>query len=279
MRSHPTLTLLVLLALLLTSTSSGAAGEARPRQLILLPLPIPPGPDEPAMPLRLVAHSLRLPDDRDAQLWRLSWWVRVGDAHRVRVAFDYVGVEGREEARWGGGAARLQWSSRLGKWWGRPVAFDVEGNLPHGDEGLHPFSAKAPLVQLRVRAQWIEWKQWQFTTGWWARRVSPPSASVRQDPLSVFPSGSGYDVVLKRVTAHGDAELVLQRPLGGLPEATWLHTRFDLPLASDLALTLGAMVALAPAEHRPLEHGWTLGLTWRPPPREEPEGERSRGSL
>lgn len=220
------------------------------------------------MPLRLLANAIRLPDDRDAQLWRLSWWLKVGDAHRVRLALDYIGLESAEQFRWGGGAARVQWSSRLGNWWGRPVAFDVEGNLPHGDEALHPLSAKAPLVQFRMRAQWMQWHQWQLTTGWWARQVSPPSDRAREQPLSYFPSGSGYDVILRRATARADAELVLQRTLGGLPAATWLHTRFDVPLSSDLAMTLGAMIALGPAVDRPIDHGFTLGLTWRPAPRE-----------
>jgi hypothetical protein len=265
------------LLLLAFALPARAIATELPRQLLFLPLPIPPGPDEPAMPLRLVGNVLRLPDGRDAQLWRLSWWVRAGDAHRVGVAFDYVGIEGEQLFRWGGGAARLQWSSRLGAIVGRPLEIDLEGNLPHGDESLHPLSAKAPAVQARIRMRAITVGSWQLTTAWWARRVSPPSERVRIAPNEVFPSGSGVDVLLRRVTGHGDAELVVQRPLAGLPEATWVHLRVDLPLAADLAVTAGAMAGIGPTAKRPIDHGFALGLTWRPAPRERAPDEDGGG--
>lgn len=264
------------IALALVAASCWGATSARaqtlPRQLIFLPLPVPPGPDEPSMPVRLLAHAMRLPDDRDVQLWRLSWWVRVGDAHRAGVAFDYVGVESEQRFRWGGGAARIRWSSRLGRLMGMPVAIDLDGNLPHGDESLHPLSAKAPALQARARVQWMSWGAWRITTGWWGRRVSPPSASVRIDPNAWFPSGSGVDLLVRRVGPRGDAELVVQHPLGGLPEATWLHLRFDVPLGDDLAVSFGGMAATGPTDARPIDHGFTFGVTWRPAPRaSEPE--------
>lgn len=261
----------------------GAAASARaqdepvlPRQMLLLPLPVSPGPEEERLPVRLGSHTMRLPDDRFAQIWRLSWWSAIGDAHRFRVAWDYVGLEGHEQFRWGGGAARLQWSSQFGAAFGRDLALDLEGNLPHGDEALHPLSARAPVIQVRLRADLLRSARWEAWLGWWGRRVSPPSAEVRQDPLSWFPSGSGADLVLRHVGARADAEIAVQRPLGGIPRSTWLHARADLPLTADFALSVGAMLAMASAENRPLDHGWTVGVAWRPAPGEDEDDSGSR---
>ena len=261
------------LVLLLTGGSSLFGGSARaaeqqdlPRQMFFFGMPLDPLDQEGPWPLRAGLRVLELPDGRDAQILRIGGWTRVGGSNAARWSLDYVGIENDEVFRYGGGRTTLGWTSRFGGVSRRSVALDLDGNLPTGDTGLYPLSARAPAIRLRVRASLIYRPRWQLWTGVWTQRVSPPSGEHRDRPLAAFVSGSGYELHLRWSTPRLDGKLSASFDRAGVPDSQWWEFETDLPLSRDLAVRVGAYLGVGARGNRRADHGWSIGLSWRPSP-------------
>lgn len=266
-------TLLLLLASIAIETSLAAAQAPRPSQMLLMPLEPPPVAAGGPGLVRLVYHTLDLPDDRLGQLFRLSFWQTVGSRHFVRLTQDYAGLEGDDVHLWGGGRTEVQWTSHLGSGEGPILALEGAASLSTGEESLHPLSAGAPTLRLRSRLRPMRVGPADLWLGAFVRMVSPPSEEDRRAPRSVFPSGTGWDASLHVVRPTGELLVQLRYDRGGLPQSWWAEALADLPLSEDLALRAGAHAGLGPHENRALDWGATLGVSWRAPDLLSTEGE------
>ena len=258
-------------ALALAVIALPARAQLLPDQMIYRGLGSDPVDDPGGGPVRLELSRAELPDARTAQVYQLSWWAKIGSAHAAQVALDYVGLEGEESFRYGGGPVSVRWTTRfsLGP---VDVALDAATDVPLGDPSLFPLSARAPMGIFRPRVGLLDLGPARVWVGWWARRVSPPSESNRQDPLSGFASGSGYDALMRWRADRFDLEALLHLPTGG-PRHRVFHwsAHADWWFAEDLALRVGGGLDTGPRTDRSLDWEVLLGATWRPL-REEPEG-------
>jgi hypothetical protein len=71
--------------------------------------------------------------------------------------------------------------------------------------------------------------------------------------------------------AHWDAEIQGRWDRAGLPESVWVQALATVYPGGDLGLRLGAGAALGPTAQRPMDHFWSVGLSWRPPAPVPPE--------
>ncbi len=238
-----------------------------PRQVLYLPFGLDPDPATGMRPVSIAFRALELPDARRAQWIRLGWWVRLTGSSAARVSVDYVGLESTDRFRYGGGRADVQWAQRLGGLLFAPSALDLAVTIPTGDASLHPLSAKAPALRARLRVSpfAVGGVRWWF--GGFVRMVSPPGEDVREDPLSAFPSGRGLEVAARGRWGAWTVTGSARHPLDGLPESTSFFLEADWSWSEDLALRLGGLFDVGPRSGRSLDHGWTLGLVWRPAPR------------
>lgn len=241
-----------------------------PDQMVYWGLEGDPIGDPRSAPVRFVASWMGFPDSSEAQLYRLSWWTKIGNAHAVQVALDYVGVESERKFRYGGGRPRVRWTSRIGPQKGFGFALDLAGHLPLGDPSLFPLGARAPMGIVRLRASLLDVGPLRVWFGWWARRVSPPSASNRQDPLSVFDSGSGYDLLMEWNSDHVDLEGLLHLPVAGsLDRAFHWTLDADWWVSRDVALRTGVGIDTGAAQDRSYDLLFRVGATWRAPRTED----------
>lgn len=194
--------------------SAPAQGDL-PDQMVYFGLDGDPISDPRSAPVRFVAAWMEFPDARQGQLYRLSWWKKIGNSHAAQVSLDYAGVESASSYRYGGGRPRVRWTSRIGAHEGFGLAIDLAGHVPLGDETLFPLSARAPMAIVRLRASLFHVGGVRLWGGWWGRQVSPPSASNRQDPLTSFASGSGFDALMEWRFGTVDVDWLLHLPTGG----------------------------------------------------------------
>jgi len=251
--------------LFLPATAALADGEQLPDQMIYGGLEGDPINDPRGAPVRLVANWMRFPDGRDAQLYRLSWWTKIGTAHAAEVALDYDGIQSEDTFQYGGGRTLIRWTSRIFPLNDRSIALDLAGNLPLGDEELFPLSARAPMGMFRVRMSLARIKFARVWFGWWARRVSPPSSANREDPLSGFASGTGFDGLMEWRWKRLDMDWMLDLPTGGPVHRVfhWTMTG-DWYFVEDLALRFGFGLDTGPRTDRSVDWVASLGATWRP---------------
>ena len=252
-----------LLGLLITPMVA-LAQDALPDQMIHAALEGDPISDTRAAPMRFVATWMELPDLRTAQVYRLSWWTKVGRNHAARISLSYVGLQSQESYRFGGGPASVRWTTRVGSREGFGRALDFGVNML-GDETLFPLSARAPMGIVRVRASVLRFGFARIWVGWWARRVSPPSEANRQDPLSGFASGTGLDGLMEWRMGRVDVDWILHLPTGGTINRVfhWTATA-DCWLSSDVALRLGFGLDTGPQGDRSYNYAVQIGATWRP---------------
>jgi hypothetical protein len=243
------------------------AQEPLPDQMIYFGLSGDPISDPRSGPVRFTGRWMQFPDGRDAQLWEFSWWNKIGNSHAAYVALDYVGMESADTFQYGGGRSLVRWTSRMGSKMGRGLALDVAAHLPLGDEDLFPLAARAPMGIVRVR--WSAWRAGfsRWWVGWWARRVSPPSEENREDPLSGFASGTGFDGIMEWTLPRADIEWMLHLPTGGkLHEVFHWSVNADFWVSGDLALRAGYSIDTGPRNERSFDHSLLLGATWRSRP-------------
>ena len=259
--------ILVLGAAVPVAAQDDASPRMLPRQVLYLPLGLDPDPASGERPVSIDYRDLELPDARRAQWIRLGWWVRLTGSSAARVSLDYVGLESADRFRYGGGRADVQWTQRLGGLLFVPTALDLAVTVPTGDASLHPLSAKAPAMRVRLRVSPIAVGGLRWWFGGYARRVSPPSEDVREDPLSAFPSGSGLEVAVKG--RWGDFGLIAsaRHPVDGLPESTSFLLETEWSWSEELGVRIGGLLDVGPRDARSLDHAWSLGLVWRPAPR------------
>jgi hypothetical protein len=238
-----------------------------PRQVLYLPLGLDPDPATGMRPVGITFRELELPDARRAQWIRLGWWVRLTGSSAARVSVDYVGLESTDRFLYGGGRADVQWAQRLGGLLVAPSALDLAVTIPTGDASLHPLSAKAPALRARLRVSPLAVGGVRWWLGGFVRMVSPPAEDVREDPLSAFPSGRGLEVAARGRWGAFVVTASARHPLDGLPESTSFFLEADWSWSEALALRVGGLVDVGPRRERSLDHGWTLGLVWRPAPR------------
>lgn len=249
-----------------------ARAEELPDQMIYGGLEPDPIGDPGSGPARFEAQWLELPDGRTAQDYRISVWTKIGTAHAAQVALNYVGLEGKDSFRYGGGRASVRWTTRLGLGRRLALALDAGGDVPLGDPTLFPLSARAPMGIVRTRVGLVRAGFVRLWAGWWARRASPPSDRNRQDPLGGFAAGSGYDAMMQWRLHPVDVDWMLHLPTGGDLDRVFHWTvRADWWVADDLALRIGAGLDTGPAQDRSFDLQVLLGATWRRP-REQPEG-------
>lgn len=243
-----------------------AAAEELPDQMIYRGLGPDPLGDPGQGPARMEMRWLELPDGRAAREIDISWWAKVGDHHAAQVGLGYVGIEDVGFFRYGGGRTSLRWTSRFGLSRRVGLALDAAGDVPLGDPTLFPLSARAPMGVFRARLGVFRHGPVRFWVGWWARRVSPPSDKNRQDPLSGFASGSGYDALMVWRLGRFDLDWMLDLPTGG-PQHQVFHWSVagDWWFAEDLALRLGFALDTGPTEWRSYDWEARLGATWRRP--------------
>ena len=256
---------LLLPLLLLAIAHPVQAQEELPDQMIYGGLEGDPVADPRSAPVRLVVNWMRLPDQRDAQVWRLSWWSRIGNARAAQIAWDYVGLKSEDSFRYGGGRTLVRWTSRIFPLERHSIALDFAGNIPLGDETLFPLSARAPMGIFRGRVSIARWGMSRFWVGWWARRVSPPSAANREDPLDNFASGSGWDALMEWRLNRVDVDWMLHLPTGG-PQHRVFHWTVDADwwVGEELALRTGFALDTGPRQERSYDWSVRLGATWRP---------------
>jgi hypothetical protein len=214
----------------------------------------------------LDANSMELPDGRHAELYRLSFYHAIGTRHFARFAQDYVGIESENQFLWGGGRTEAQWTSQLGPTRGRRVALEAIGSLSTGEEKLHPLSAGAPSLQMRVRAQWFGAGPIELWTGASARLVSPPGESDRQAPRSAFPSGNSLDATFRWARGRWESQAQLRYDAVGLPKSWWASWTTVVPMGQQLSLRVAGHAGFGPVESRMIDNAWTLGVTWQPAP-------------
>ena len=254
----------VLLALVLTPTVV-AAQDTLPDQMIHGALEGDPISDVRSAPVRFVATWMELPDLRNAQLYRLSWWTKIGRAHAAQISFDYVGIQSQESYRFGGGSSHVRWTSRIGNREGFGLALDLGASLPLGDETLFPLSARAPMGTVRARASVLRIGFARVWVGWWTLRFSPPSDSNRQDPISGFPSGTGLDGLMEWRMGRVDVDWMLHLPTGGTINRVFHWTvNTDWWLSDDVALRMGFGLDTGPQSDRSYNYAVQVGATWRP---------------
>ena len=254
----------VLIGLALTPVAA-LAQDTLPDQMIHGALESDPISDPRPAPVRFVATWMELPDLRNAQLYRLSWWTKVGRSHAAQISLDYVGLQSQESYRFGGGRSLIRWTSRIGSKDGYGLALDLGANLPLGDETLFPLSARAPMGTVRVRASVLRVGFARIWVGWWARRTSPPSESNREDPISGFASGTGFDGLMEWRMGPLDVDWILHLPTGGTINRVFHWTvNTDCWLSSDVALRLGFGLDTGPQSDRSYNYAIQVGATWRP---------------
>jgi len=241
-----------------------ASGQL-PDQMVYFGLEGDPISDSRPAPVRFVANWMELPDQRKAQIYRLSWWTKIGNAHAAQFSMDYVGIESAEVFRYGGGRSKVRWTSRIGNREGFGFALDLAAHLPLGDETLFPLAARAPMGIVRTRVSVLHRGAVRFWVGWWARRVSPPSDENREDPLSGFASGTGLDALMEWRLGRVDVDWLLHTATGG-PMDRALHWSViaDWWFAADVALRVGAGLDTGALPDRSLDYMISLGATWRP---------------
>jgi hypothetical protein len=252
------------LLLLCAVAGSAVASEPLPDQMIYGGLEGDPVADPRSAPVRFVADWMRLPDQRDAQVYRLSWWTKIGNAHAAEVALDYAGLKSGDSFRYGGGGNRIRWTSRVFPLRRHSIGLDFAGSLPLGDETLFPLSARAPMVMFRGRVVVARFGFVRLWAGWWARRVSPPSDENRQDPLSGFASGTGFDALMEWRTDRVDVDWMLHLPTGG-PVHRVFHWTVDADwwVGRELALRTGFGLDTGPRSDRSFDWSVRVGATWR----------------
>lgn len=255
----------LLVPLLVLLTAAPVAADDLPTQLLFPPLPAAPLDATAPAPVELGLHVYHLPDARRAESYRLSSWFRFGPHHALRASVSYAGIESSELVQYGGGPADLQWTWNL-QGFDRPgVALDVKGVAPVGDPALHPLSARAPSIHLRVRANLAASTRGRVWLGWATRRVSPPEE--RNQPLASFPSGSGVEFGAELRRGPGAIALTVRHDLAGLPQHTFGELALRWIPESRMALVAGATLDLGPDRNRLMDLGWRVGLQWfRPPP-------------
>lgn len=255
----------LLLMLTVVVAVPAVAQQPLPDQMIYGGLEGDPVADPRSAPVRLVADWMRLPDQRDAQIWRLSWWTKVGNAHAAQIAWDYVGLKSGETFRYGGGRTLIRWTTRIFPLQRHSVGLDFAGNLPLGDETLFPLSARAPMGVFRARVSLARIGFARLWAGWWAQRVSPPSDANRQDPLSGFASGTGFDALMEWRLSRVDVDWMLHLPTGG-PRHRVFHWNVDADwwVGRELALRTGFGLDTGPRQDRSSDWSVRLGATWRP---------------
>ena len=251
--------------ILLPAVTATGSEEQLPDQMIYGGLEGDPVADPRSAPLRFVANWMRLPDQRDAQIYQISWWTKIGEAHAAKLSLEYVGLQSEESFRYGGGRTEIRWTTRIFPLRDFSLALDLAGNLPLGDETLFPLSARAPMGIVRVRASVARFSFARVWVGWWARSVSPPSDANRQDPLSGFASGTGFDALMEWRLSRLDMEWMLHLPTGG-PMNRVFHWSVDADwyFGEDLALRLGLGVDTGPRTDRSYDWVVRAGATWRP---------------
>ena len=254
----------VLLGIAALPTAASAQG-ALPDQMIYGALEGDPISDPRPAPVRFVATWMELPDFRNAQQYRLSWWMKVGSSHAAQISLDYVGLQSQETFRFGGGRSLIRWTTRIGSKEGFGFALDLGANLPLGDETLFPLSARAPMGTVRVRASVLRVGFARLWAGWWARRVSPPSDANREDPLTGFASGTGFDGLMEWRMGRLDLDWTLHLPTGGTINRVfhWTVTA-DCWLSSDVARRMGFGLDTGPQSDRSYDYAFQVGATWRP---------------
>jgi hypothetical protein len=265
MRPAPRNAFLLLLLTLIVFVGSASGQDELPDQMIYGGLEGDPVADPRSAPVRLTATWMRLPDQRDAQTWRLSWWSKIGNAHAAQIAWDYVGLKSEDSFRYGGGRTLIRWTSRIFPLGRHSIGLDFAGNLPLGDETLFPLSARAPMGIFRGRVALARVGFARVWAGWWARRVSPPSDSNREDPISGFASGTGFDALMEWRLPWADIDWMLHLPTGG-PAHRVFHWTVDADwwIGRELALRTGFALDTGPREDRSYDWALRLGVTWRP---------------
>lgn len=238
--------------------------RSEPAQLLFAPLLLDPADSHAVRSVGVQLRVYHLPDGRRAERYSLGGWVPVGGSHAFAWELAYAGVEADDRLRYGGGAPRWQWTTRLRNADPVRIAVDVAGVLPLGDASLHPVAAKAPSVHARLRLSPVGGARWRVWVGYWGQRIAPPDE--RDRPLSYFPSGSGTDVAFVGSLARIRWEVWWHQQLGGLLDTTWTEANIDFFAAEDLAVRLGVAANPGPDDRRQFDLGWTLGLIWHPRP-------------
>jgi hypothetical protein len=246
-----------------------AASFDLPRQLLFPIQPTPPLAATGGARTDLTLRVYHLPDSRRAESYEFASWFRFGEHHALRPLLSYAGIESSELAQFGTGPASLQWTWDL-RGFGRPgLALDLLGVAPAGDPDLHPLSARAPSLHLRVR--YSVWASDRGATwvGWATRRVSPPES--RNQPLASFPSASGFEAGWSTVPGPWMVAVSARTEFAGVPDHTWAEAMLSRRLERTLALVSGVTVDIGPRASRLADLGWMVGIQWIPaPPAESP---------
>jgi hypothetical protein len=266
MSALPSIAILLLaVSSLVISGAVQAQEKPLPDQMIYGGLEGDPISDPRSAPVRLTGSWLRLPDQRDAQVYRISWWTKVANAHGAQIAMDYVGLQSQSKFRYGGGRMLIRWTSRVFPLNDFSIALDLAGNLPLGEETLFPLSARAPMGIVRPRVSLARIGFARFWVGWWARRSSPPSEANRQDPLSGFASGTGFDALMEWRISRIDVDWMLHLPTGGeIDRVFHWSVAADSWFGEEVALRTGFAFDTGPRTDRSYDWMASLGITWRP---------------
>lgn len=258
--------------------SPAFAAGALPTQVFYLPMPLAPEPGSGRVPVSLEFHEIEFPDARRGQIVRFEAWIPLSATRSTRLAMDYVGLESEELFRYGGGKLEAQYSQHLEDAWPTTMGLDLALTVPVGDPSLHPLSAKATALRLRLRGRIFGNESMSLWLGGFGRLVSPPEVGVREAPRSGFPSAGGLDLHFGLrtggwgFTAHGRHPFV-----GGASEETTVRITVERDVTEHLAVRAGAGTSLAPITARLADHMWSLAVVWRPRvPRGPAPDDRSR---
>jgi len=259
------------------SVPAARAAAALPTQVFYLPMPLGPDPESDRVPVSVGMHEIEFPDARRGQIVRLDVWIPISRTQNTRLSMDYVGLEGQDRFRYGGGRLEAQFSQHFEGAWPTTMGLDVALTVPVGDPSLHPLSAKATALRFRLRGRVLGDDLFAVWLGGWGRLVSPPEVGVREAPRSGFPSAGGIDLHLGLraagwgVTAHGRHSL-----LGGAPEETTVRITLERDVTEHLAVRAGAGTSIAAQAARLADHLWSLELVWRPRVQHAPQADERR---
>ncbi len=255
--------------LLLAAAAERSGAVVDVHQPLFPPVPLDPldFPRHPS-PIDLELRTYCLPDDVRVEWYHLNGWTRLTSRVALGGGLSYAVVESEDEVRNGGAPAWVDLSTHLGGPGALGFAFDIDGTIPFGDEGLYPAGSDAASVGLRLRLSLGHLLTGRTWLGWFARRVSPPPSGQRPDgrPGEDWPSGSGLMAAWHAAGRRWDGALQLRYDMAGLPETFWGEMEWTWYPVEDLGLRLGAAATTGPSEHRPVDWSWLVGIRWRPGP-------------
>ena len=255
--------------LLLVFAVEGAHAVVDVHQPLMPPIPLDPL-DFPGQrsPIDLQGQIFQLPDGTRAEWYHLNGWTRLTSRVALGGGISYGGIETGNSIRYGGAPAWAVLTTHLGPPGLFGFSFDIDGTIPFGDETLYPISSDAASVGVRLRMSLGRVFSGRTWVGWRTRRVSPPAGSQRPDqrPGEDWPSGSSLMAAWHAVTRQWDAALSLRYDIAGLPSTFWWQAEGTWFPVEDLGLRMGVALVTGPAEHRPMDWSWLLGIRWRPGP-------------